>query len=353
MEANLSGTITAVNYYGANGLCARTAGSTSTFYQFDPQGNVAIRTNSSGVASDTSAFEPWGKEHAVATPSDPFGYNAQSGYYFDRETGLYYCDARYYDPSHGVWLTRDPAGFGGGSNLYGYCGGNPVGSNDPAGEAAGQWSSAWIEGGLTSPWADPGQAAFESQHAPAVFGAMLLGAAPCAGVCLPEAGGAALASLMSGGGAETLGTVATTVGIGAAAGEADPELPDQIGQLLSCPESEDLAASASRLLGDSSQLLYRILGQHGTEATEAADGEAQRAYGYDFDTLFWQNAKGASQYYGANMNDPNADPPLSTWAWSNSNCVGSAFDGLMDGNKVLIVPHEDLPSFGQGFRLYP
>jgi RHS repeat-associated protein len=133
LEANSSGTITAVNYYGANGLCARTAGTTSTFYQFDPQGNVAIRTSSSGELTDSSAFEPWGKEHAVATPSDPFGYNAQSGYYFDRETGLYYCDARYYDPSHGVWLTRDPAGFGGGSNLYGYCGANPVGRSDHAG----------------------------------------------------------------------------------------------------------------------------------------------------------------------------------------------------------------------------
>jgi RHS repeat-associated protein len=33
---------------------------------------------------------------------------------------------RYYDPGTGRFLTRDPAGYGGGMNLYGYADGNPV-----------------------------------------------------------------------------------------------------------------------------------------------------------------------------------------------------------------------------------
>ena len=41
---------------------------------------------------------------------------------------------RYYDPSAGRFLTRDPAGFTGGVNLYTYCSNAPVGNSDPSGE---------------------------------------------------------------------------------------------------------------------------------------------------------------------------------------------------------------------------
>ena len=63
---------------------------------------------------------------------DCFGYNARWGYVKDA-TGLYYCQNRYYDPANGRWLTRDPIGYEGGINLYGYCGGGPVGAADPWG----------------------------------------------------------------------------------------------------------------------------------------------------------------------------------------------------------------------------
>ena len=237
LEANSSGTVTAVNYYGASGLCARTAGSTSTFYQFDPHGNVAIRTNSSGTVTNSSAFEPWGKEHAVTTPTDPFGYHAQDGYYFDRQTGLYYCDARYYDPSHGVWLTRDPAGFGGGSNLYGYCGGNPIGGSDPSGESFLYGISMALFG------ADVPQNLYDalqpvrdytSDH-PAI-GLGVAAAGLCA--CQPEF----LGSVAGAGGAESVGTVGTVIGIGAAAGEDDPNLPEQVSDSLGCPAMESVAS---------------------------------------------------------------------------------------------------------------
>ncbi len=63
----------------------------------------------------------------------PYGYNGQWGYYTDFETGLALCTHRYYDPHNGRWLTRDPIGYDGGVNLYGYVGGNPVGWVDPEG----------------------------------------------------------------------------------------------------------------------------------------------------------------------------------------------------------------------------
>ena len=40
---------------------------------------------------------------------------------------------RYYDPGTGKFLTRDPIGYAGGENLYGFCGGNPVNRHDPSG----------------------------------------------------------------------------------------------------------------------------------------------------------------------------------------------------------------------------
>ena len=69
----------------------------------------------------------------VATQPDPFGYGGQAGYYTDVETGLILCTHRFYDPSGGRWLTRDPMGYRGGLNLYGYTRNNPSNSIDPAG----------------------------------------------------------------------------------------------------------------------------------------------------------------------------------------------------------------------------
>lgn len=64
---------------------------------------------------------------------DVFGYNAKWGYYLDRETELYVTQHRMYDASTGRFLNRDPIGYAGGVNLYGYCGQGPVGSADPSG----------------------------------------------------------------------------------------------------------------------------------------------------------------------------------------------------------------------------
>lgn len=42
---------------------------------------------------------------------------------------------RYYYPSTGRWLSRDPIGEKGGANLYGFCQNSPVGHFDPDGKA--------------------------------------------------------------------------------------------------------------------------------------------------------------------------------------------------------------------------
>jgi RHS repeat-associated protein len=61
------------------------------------------------------------------------------GQVFDYETGLVYCRARFYDPSAGLFLQPDPAGFAEGANLYAAFANNPVNLRDATGMAVDQW----------------------------------------------------------------------------------------------------------------------------------------------------------------------------------------------------------------------
>src|SRR5690554_6211115 len=59
---------------------------------------------------------------------NPFIYK---GYYYDFETGLYYCKSRYYNPKWCRWINADDVSYLdpeniNGLNLYAYCGNNPV-----------------------------------------------------------------------------------------------------------------------------------------------------------------------------------------------------------------------------------
>jgi RHS repeat-associated protein len=57
------------------------------------------------------------------------------GQWKDPATGLFQNWHRDYDPTLGRYVEADPIGLGGGSNLYGYVGGNPVNLVDPEGLA--------------------------------------------------------------------------------------------------------------------------------------------------------------------------------------------------------------------------
>jgi RHS repeat-associated protein len=56
-----------------------------------------------------------------------------SGYRYDAETDNYYVRNRYYSPTLGRWLTRDPIGYQGGINLYGYVESEPAFCTDSHG----------------------------------------------------------------------------------------------------------------------------------------------------------------------------------------------------------------------------
>jgi len=88
---------------------------------------------------DTYVYSAYGVP-GPTTGSDynPFRYGGQYGYYTDPggSNGLILCGARWYSPTLGRWLSRDPIDYAGGDNLYSYCDSNPIGEIDPDGFAA-------------------------------------------------------------------------------------------------------------------------------------------------------------------------------------------------------------------------
>jgi RHS repeat-associated protein len=60
----------------------------------------------------------------------PFGY---AGGIYDDATGLVRFGARDYDAETGRWLSKDPVGFKGGLNLYGYADNDPINHMDLSG----------------------------------------------------------------------------------------------------------------------------------------------------------------------------------------------------------------------------
>jgi RHS repeat-associated protein len=134
LEMNNTGAMLRVNTFGANGLVSNGTGTGSLYYTFDPQGNLSRRLEQSGSVGLTTMFDAWGDRHATFSSSDVYaGLGSQRGYLMDYESGLQLCGYRYYDRETGRWLTRDPIGYEGGMNLYGYVGNSPVNAVDPMG----------------------------------------------------------------------------------------------------------------------------------------------------------------------------------------------------------------------------
>jgi RHS repeat-associated protein len=101
------------------------------YFQADGLGSIVTITGPSGNAVQSYTYDSFG----MVTPSTEFRNSyAFTGREWDRETGLYYYRARYYDPMEGRFISKDPISFAGGDvNLYGYAQNNPVNWVDPSG----------------------------------------------------------------------------------------------------------------------------------------------------------------------------------------------------------------------------
>jgi len=107
----------------------------SSFYTFDLTGNNCQSLTSAGIPNYTHLVNAFG--FSRSSGQDLYdGMGAQFGYR-DENTGfLYLLGHRFYDAQFGQFMTRDPMGYDGGINLYGYVGNNPVNESDPDGTFA-------------------------------------------------------------------------------------------------------------------------------------------------------------------------------------------------------------------------
>jgi RHS repeat-associated protein len=145
IEEQQSGSTTSVlNAYGfaADGIRSRYLPSSGGFYyvyQYDPMGNYLQRESAGEYSAgedvlDTALYDGYGHMTAdlnsstgsPASRGESIGFGGQWGNYTDPETGLLCLGHRYYDPGTGRFINRDPIGYAGGENLYGYAGNNPI-----------------------------------------------------------------------------------------------------------------------------------------------------------------------------------------------------------------------------------
>ncbi|WP_059171999.1 DNRLRE domain-containing protein [Bacillus sp. FJAT-27445] len=120
------------------------------FYITNYRGDVVSIIDDTGLTVASYSYDPWGNiRQAYEQPgvaNQPFGY---AGYQFDKETKLYYLQARYYDPDTSRFISRDP--YSGDldnpitQNAYVYAFADPISMIDPQGTYA---ASAILGGSL-------------------------------------------------------------------------------------------------------------------------------------------------------------------------------------------------------------
>jgi RHS repeat-associated protein len=101
---------------------------------YDGNGNVMAMVNAAtGAIAGNWEYGPFGEVIRATGPMakvNPFMFSTD---FYDWETGKYYVKHRFYDPSTGRFINRDPIEEQGGLNLYGMVGNDPINHIDPLG----------------------------------------------------------------------------------------------------------------------------------------------------------------------------------------------------------------------------
>ena len=111
------------------------------YFVLNQQGDVVGISNAFSKIVVRYTYDPWG---AVSVGPDTSACGIGNlnpllfrSYFYDSETGLYYCQSRYYDPALGRFINADAYASTGqgfiGCNMFAYCVNDPVSNSDPSG----------------------------------------------------------------------------------------------------------------------------------------------------------------------------------------------------------------------------
>ena len=110
-------------------------------YREDARASVTNIIDSAGNIALSYTYDAYGNTTASNnTFKNSFAY---TGAVIDTETGLYYMNARYYDPVNARFISVDPAKDGG--NYYAYCDSDPVNFCDPTGQVKKSANDSFLD----------------------------------------------------------------------------------------------------------------------------------------------------------------------------------------------------------------
>lgn len=122
-------------YHWGDRLISADDGANDRFYHFDAGGNTRLLTDEVGVVSDSYDYEAFGRvRNRTGVADNPYGFAGESQ---QNPEGLIYLRARFYDPTIGRFVSRDP--FSGTAedpvslHRYLYANANPIMYTDPSG----------------------------------------------------------------------------------------------------------------------------------------------------------------------------------------------------------------------------
>jgi RHS repeat-associated protein len=131
-ETNQSGQMIAeYMYLGDQLLTMIKPGESAYYFHNDHLGTPQVLTDANGSIAWKAVYLPFGgTQILLESVENPFRFPGQ---YYDQETGLHYNYFRYYGPGIGRYLTPDPIGLKGGTNLFTYVANNPARFSDRLG----------------------------------------------------------------------------------------------------------------------------------------------------------------------------------------------------------------------------
>ncbi len=142
-ETDASGNITAYNIHGLRILARVPTDNSPRYYHCDAIGNVIALTDENGDVTDRYAYTPYGiLAGREGTTSNPFTYVGVLGV-AQEMGGLFFMRERFYDPTLGRFLSREPNRFVEWPTWlspYLYVGCNPIRYVDHAGTSRFEWS---------------------------------------------------------------------------------------------------------------------------------------------------------------------------------------------------------------------